>query len=244
MNCPECNGYKTFSVTNNMGNLLWNCYKASCSLSGSKRIHLSVDDIKTSLDLVKQLDDTFIMPEYVVHHNYRREIMNFCELWELDCDKLNLHYDIKDKRIVFPIKENGIVVDAIGKATTHRLPKWKRYGKNNLPFYFGCGNVAIVVEDCISAAVVGSGVFVGVAVLGTSLSESHRQYLSQFSTVIIALDPDAMPKTLAFAKELRGHVPEVKVLKLKDDLKYRNEEDLNNLYALTPKEKQHGTITS
>jgi hypothetical protein len=170
--------------------------------------------------------------------------MNFCELWELDCDKLNLHYDIKDKRVVFPIKENGIVVDAIGKATTHRLPKWKRYGKNNLPFYFGCGNVAIVVEDCISAAVVGSGVFVGVAVLGTSLSESHRQYLSQFSTVIIALDPDAMPKTLAFAKELRGHVPEVKVLKLKDDLKYRNEEDLNNLYALTPKEKQHGTITS
>ena len=145
MNCPECNGYKTFSVTNNMGNLLWNCYKASCSLSGSKRIHLSVDDIKTSLDLVKQLDDTFIMPEYVVHHNYRREIMNFCELWELDCDKLNLHYDIKDKRVVFPIKENGIVVDAIGKATTHRLPKWKRYGKNNLPYYFGCGNVAIVV---------------------------------------------------------------------------------------------------
>jgi hypothetical protein len=213
-------------------------------LSGSKRIHLSVDDIKTSLDLVKQLDDTFIMPEYVVHHNYRREIMNFCELWELDCDKLNLHYDIKDKRVVFPIKENGIVVDAIGKATTHRLPKWKRYGKNNLPFYFGCGNVAIVVEDCISAAVVGSGVFVGVAVLGTSLSESHRQYLSQFSTVIIALDPDAMPKTLAFAKELRGHVPDVKVLKLKDDLKYRNEEDLNNLYALTPKEKQHGTIIS
>jgi hypothetical protein len=184
------------------------------------------------------------MTEYVVHHNYRREIMNFCELWELDCDKLNLHYDIKDKRVVFPIKENGIVVDAIGKATTHRLPKWKRYGKKNLPYYFGCGNVAIVVEDCISAAVVGSGVFVGVAVLGTSLSESHRQYLSQFSTVIIALDPDAMPKTLAFAKELRGHVPDVKVLKLKDDLKYRNEEDLNNLYALTPKEKQHGTITS
>ena len=104
--------------------------------------------------------------------------------------------------------------------------------------------MAIVVEDCISAAVVGSGVFVGVAVLGTSLSESHRQYLSQFSTVIIALDPDAMPKTLAFAKELRGHVPDVKVLKLKDDLKYRNEEDLNNLYALTPKENQHGTIVS
>ena len=32
MNCPLCNSYKTFSVTNNMGSLLWNCYKASCNI--------------------------------------------------------------------------------------------------------------------------------------------------------------------------------------------------------------------
>ena len=29
-NCPSCNGYKTFTVTNNMGRLVWNCYKSSC----------------------------------------------------------------------------------------------------------------------------------------------------------------------------------------------------------------------
>jgi hypothetical protein len=72
--------------------------------------------------------------------------------------------------------------------------------------------------------------------LGTSLSESHKRYLSQFSTAIIALDPDALPKTLLFAKEIRDVVPNVKVLKLIDDLKYRKEEDFNNLYNLTPKE--------
>ena len=137
-----------------------------------------------------------------------------------------------------------MIVDAIGASTDNRLPKWKRYGKNNLPFSFGCGNVGVVVEDCISASVVGGDVFVGVAALGTSLSESHRKYLSQFSTVIIALDPDAMPKTLAFAKELRGYVNDVKVLRLKDDLKYGEDEDLNNLYKLTPKENQHGIITT
>ncbi len=71
---------------------------------------------------------------------------------------------------------------------------------------------------------------------GTSLSESHKRYLSQFSTAIVALDPDALPKTLLFAKEIRDVVPNVKVLKLTDDLKYRNEEDFNNLYNLTPKE--------
>ena len=104
--------------------------------------------------------------------------------------------------------------------------------------------MAVVVEDCVSASVVGNGVYVGVAVLGTSLSNSHKRYLAQFSTAIIALDPDAMPKTLAFAKELRGYVDDVRVLKLKDDLKYRTEEDFINLNKLTPKENQHGTITT
>ena len=72
----------------------------------------------------------------------------------------------------------------------------------------------------------------GVAVLGTSLSEAHKQYLSRFTTVIIALDPDALPKTLQFAKELRGYVNHVKVLRLTDDLKYRNPTDIDNLLAL------------
>jgi DNA primase len=69
-------------------------------------------------------------------------------------------------------------------------------------------------------------------VLGTSLSESHKAYLTQFSTAVIALDPDAAPKTLSIAKELRGHVKNVRVLRLKDDIKYRHPDDmalLNNL---------------
>ena len=79
-------------------------------------------------------------------------------------------------------------------------------------------------------------VYVGVAVLGTSLAEAHKRYLAQFSTAIIALDPDALPKILSFAKELRGYVNEVKVLRLKDDLKYKHDEDYQELHRLTPKE--------
>jgi hypothetical protein len=101
-----------------------------------------------------------------------------------------------------------------------------------LPFNFGCGRVAVVVEDCVSAAVVGYGSFVGVALLGTSLQDSHKGYLAQFSTAIIALDPDALPKTLQMAKELRGHVNDVRVLRLKDDLKYRNPTDMENLNGI------------
>ena len=141
-----------------------------------------------------------------------------------------------EKRVVFPVYRGGLMVDAVGRSITNRLPKWKRYGKSDLPFSYGYGKVAVVVEDCVSASVVGNEVYVGVAVLGTSLSESHKRYLSQFSTAIIALDPDALPKTLLFAKEIRDVVPNVKVLKLTDDLKYRKEEDFDKLNEITPKE--------
>ena len=56
MNCPVCNGYKTFTITNNMGQKLWNCYKASCSVGGSMKVNLSVDEIKQ-----KYLDDVYIV---------------------------------------------------------------------------------------------------------------------------------------------------------------------------------------
>lgn len=234
LTCPNCNGYKTFTATNNMGRLLWNCYKSTCKISGSTRVHLSVDDIRDAItgDVLDFDREEFVMPEYVVSHNYRKEVMDFCELWDLDCDKLNLHYDVKDKRVVFPVEHGDYIVDAVGRSVTKLLPKWKRYGKSSLPFVHGCGNVAVVVEDCVSASVVGSGVLVGVAVLGTSLSDSHKNYLAQFSTAIIALDPDALPKTLSFAKELRGYVNNIKVVKLKDDLKYKNEEDMDKLRCL------------
>ena len=239
LNCPLCSSYKTFSVTNNMGSLLWNCYKANCSTKGSSRVHLTVDEIRAIQKKQENTNDSrYEMPDYIVSHGYRREVMHFCELWELEVDELDLYYDVKESRVVFPIKKDGRIVDATGRSVYNKLPKWKRYGNSDLPYSFGCGSVAVVVEDCISAVVVGSDVYVGVAVLGTSLADSHKRFLSQFSTAIIALDPDALPKTLSFAKELRTYVSDVKILKLKDDIKYRVKEDEDNLKLLTPKETQ------
>ena len=230
INCPSCKGYKTFTVTNNMGNLVWNCYKASCGVRGGKRIHLSVDDIRNGFGVQQQQEDEhFTLPSYVVKSLGHRHIQVFCAQWGLDEKELGLLYDVKEDRLVFPVVHDDIIVDATGRALGKRLPKWKRYGNNGLPYVSGGGNVAVVVEDCVSAAVVGCGSFVGVAVLGTSLTEAHKRYLAQFSTAVIALDPDALPKTLAMAKELRGYVNNVQVLRLTDDLKYRNEEDMTNL---------------
>lgn len=240
-NCPVCGGVKTFTATNNMGQLVWNCYKAGCSVSGGTRTHLTSDDIRKSLGTVAEETEavSFQKPEWIVK-DYSM-IQNFCRDWELHPSNLGLLYDVREDRVVFPVVHNNIMVDATGRALGKKLPKWKRYGKNPLPYVYGHGKTGVVVEDCVSAAIVGAtggsgcsegGVYVGVAVLGTSLSEVHKQYLSRFTTVIIALDPDALPKTLQFAKELRGYVDNVKVLRLTDDLKYRNPTDIENLTAL------------
>ena len=223
LNCPVCNGYKTFTVTNNMGQMLWNCYKSSCQLSGSKRMPLSANDIRMHTQVTEKNSEPFVMPEYIVP--YDRE-----SYYDIPNDRLM--YDVKEHRVVFPVIHEGRVVDANGRSLGKRIPKWKRYGKSDLPFVFGHGKVAVVVEDCVSASVIDSEVYVGVAVLGTSLSESHKKYLSRFSTAIIALDPDAAPKTLQIAKELRGYVENVRVLRLNDDLKYRNPDDLHKLTSI------------
>ena len=233
MNCPSCKGTKTFTVTNNMGSLVWNCYKVSCGVSGGTRVHLTVDDIKRGFKDAEQFaQDSFALPQYIVPRSGGLYMNRWCDKWGIDADKLGLMYDVKEDRVVFPVVHDGKIVDATGRTLGKRIPKWKRYGNSGLPYSSGCGKVAVVVEDCVSAAVVGYGSFVGVALLGTSLQDSHKRYLAQFSTAVIALDPDALPKTLQMARELRGHVSDVRVLRLVDDIKYRNPTDMEKLDAL------------
>ena len=227
--CPSC-GQRTFTVTNEMGTLKWNCFRASCTVKGSTQVSMSIDDIKTVL-LGHESDDKpvpFALPEYIVTPPW--VVLEWAsELYGLDAQELGLVYDVKDSRVVFPIRHDGQIVDATGRALDKSPIKWKRYGKSSLPYVHGCGKTAVVVEDCVSAAVVGGDDYVGVAVLGTSLLDEHKRYLTQFSTAIIALDPDALMKSIEFARELQSYVDDVRVVKLTDDLKYRNPEDFDKL---------------
>ncbi len=234
MDCPVCRGKNTFSITNNMGDLVCNCYKVSCTVSGSTRVGMSIDDIKARFKKIDTVDDIdFELPEYVIQRSGGLYMNRWCDRWGLNADKLGLMYDVKEDRVVFPVVHDGKIVDATGRSLGKRIPKWKRYGNSGLPYVHGCGKVAVVVEDCVSAAVVGDwSSYVGVALLGTSLQDSHRSYLSQFSTALIALDPDALTKSLQMAKELRGYVSDVRPVKLEDDIKYCNPTDMEKLNGI------------
>ena len=226
MDCPVCNGKNTFTVSFINGVRVWNCYKASCNTKGNVSVRLNVDDIKQSFKENSRKEDTFVLPEYVVPNGLH-------------------HHDVKENRIVFLIKdsEKGVIVDAVGRASGKRLPKWKRYGKSKLP-YVAWGEsytqqikegktTCVLVEDCFSAYYVTKLKMTGVALLGTSLLEEHKRFLCHnFDRAIVALDPDALTKNLQIAKELRGWLTDVKVLRLTDDLKYGKETDIHNLKEL------------
>jgi len=233
MNCPVCKGDRTFSITNDMGNLVWNCYKVSCTVSGGTRVPMTISDVQKRLNPASHTtEDKFELPAYVVPHRNKRAVVKWCAEWGIHEDEHGLMYDVKEDRVVFPVVHDGKLVDATGRTLSKRIPKWKRYGKSSLPYTSGCGKVAVVVEDCVSAAIVGYGSFVGVALLGTSLSDTHKRYLAQFSTAVIALDPDALVKSIQMVKELRGYVDNVRLLKLEDDIKYRNPTDMDKLDAI------------
>ena len=244
--CPECGRSNTFTATNQMGKLVWNCYANSCSLSGAKNILMSVDEIRKRMKDFKidtddktvnvKLPEVFSLPEWVkpytpydsdLDDSPKAIVDKFCERYGLWAEDLELHYDIKESRIVFPVQDDGKLVDAVGRSIEDGVvPKWKRYGTYAEGFIRGQHQLAIVVEDVVSACVIETLGATGVAILGTTLNANHIEALRGFKRVIVALDPDAAEKTIAYTKMLKSNGVQALALKLLDDIKYRREEDI------------------
>ena len=225
MDCVECGGKSTFTISNLDGTVIWNCYKASCKVGGSTRVGVRAADVLRRSEQAENAE-AFKLPAQIVSPT--AEVHKFAERWKLSVDRLDLRYACIDSRVVFPIRRNGIVVDAIGRSLWANSPmKWKRYGKEKYPYVHGTGSVAVLVEDAISAAVVSElDDIVGVALLGTSVSRECKEHLNTYTNIVIALDPDARSKALTVRKELMGK-HNCTVISLRDDLKYRDQSDLN-----------------
>ena len=232
-NCPVCDGVKTFTVTNKNGMIIWNCYKAGCFVHGGTHTYLSADDIRNTMQSREVEEPVWEKPVYIVQGGNHDGLKKFLAEWYLHDMQPCPMYDVKENRIVFPIFRDRAMVDGAGRSLAGRLPKWRRYGESGLPYTNGSASVAVLVEDAISAAVIGlNKQCTGIALLGTSLQNTHKKILSEYSKLIVALDPDAMPKTLSIAQELRSIHKQVSVLRLRDDLKYRNPLDMHNLEKL------------
>ena len=238
--CPECKGKNTFTATNDLGNILYNCYKNSCRIAGAQHKNMDAFTIKALLAQGHDLEGyseqdlcTFELPPYVIPYAYVDTPIDPTFLQRFGIDPADVMYDVRQDRVVFPIyTEQARLVDAVGRALTPRQPKWLRYASSPVPYVRGrCNEYAVIVEDAISAYVIGEYFgdhCCGVALLGTQLTAFHKQYIKQwFDDVIVALDPDARDKSIKIARELNG-----RALNLRDDLKYARLEDFDNLEAM------------
>jgi len=202
-------------------------------VSGITRTQLTASELQKMMreetyhqDLPVQFD----LPEWIIVDYGKPYLSTLCDKYQLDPHWLDLRYDIREDRVVFPIRHEGKLVDATGRAGHPDVqPKWRRYGEARVPYIVGDSDVAIVVEDCISAAVVDTLGGTGFALLGTALLDEHKDMLYKYPTVVVALDPDAMSKTLMFTRELRAGGINAKALNLEDDIKYRTPEDIDKL---------------
>ena len=229
--CPDCGGKNTFTANKSGGAVLYNCYKLGCKISGVHTVGMTAADIQARMQEIEQDKpkpkvEAMVLPEYVVPSGSGLDA--FRDKWDLHDQ--GLMYDLKDRRAVFPIFNNGVMLDAVGRALAGAEPKWLRYtGKANY-FLAGTGETVVVVEDVISAITVAKLGFTGMAILGTSLSVAHMSQLGDYSQVIVALDPDAAHKTLRFRQEIEAWTGVTAIaLRLDDDIKYRVESDIQNL---------------
>jgi|TARA_R110000851_G_C13076444_1_gene565369 hypothetical protein len=238
LTCPTCGGKNTFTASKDGGIVMYNCYKLDCSIRGAVTTGMTAQEIRKRMQgrdtPVRKEFEPMPYPEYVVNPTLEHGLLTkFIKRWDLTNE--DILYDVKDRRAVFSIKHQGCVIDAVGRALDGAIPKWFRYTGNAAVYkrVLGTPNgICIVVEDVISAIAVAQIApnTTGVAILGTSLSPAQMEHIADFYKVIIALDPDAMSKTLAFKQEVEAWTgKKVKALRLDDDIKYKLETDQTRL---------------
>ena len=241
--CPECRGKNTFTATNMLGDIKYNCFKLGCTVGGIYGTDMTAAEIRRRLEdqqtqraytNIKKEKETMEIPPYVVspkanHTKYQR----FIRRWGIAIG--DTMYDVKDERVVFPIKYKGRIIDAIGRAVGINHPKWYRYTGEADYYTVGNGNTLLIVEDVLSAIIATQELpyITAMAILGTSLSPKHMEKIQEYNKVIIALDPDAIGKTVEYRREIElwtGN--KTTAMNLLDDIKYRMEEDIDKLKEL------------
>ena len=242
--CPECRGRNTFTATNNLGDIKYNCFKLGCTVGGIYGMDMTAAEIHRRMEQqqlqraytnIKKEKDTMEIPEYVVtpkatHTKHQRYIRR----WGIALG--DTMYDVKDERVVFPIKHEGRIVDAVGRAVGKKQnPKWYRYTGEADYYTVGDGSTLLIVEDVVSAviAVQEMPYITAMAILGTSMNPKHFEKIGEYDKVIIALDPDAIGKTVEYRREIELWTGrKTTAMNLQDDIKYKMEEDLDKLKEL------------
>lgn len=233
LDCPFCGGRKKFTISRTEEGLtLWNCYRASCTAKGSYTGRRSIASLRRTLEAkpVMAKVEKRSTPLPAITKNIRNEEAavqflrdNNC-LEAYDSGYINMRYAPAEKRVLFYTNdEHG----AAGRSLAGHKAKWWSYGDVSKGIHVGVGTTAVIVEDTPSACSVSrlQGL-VGVALLGTNITEQIRNTLKSYNEIYIVLDNDASTKAITLARSLSSAA---KVRLTKHDLKYLSVEHIQGL---------------
>ena len=234
LDCPVCQKKNTFSVRDNGYERMYNCFYASCDTKGRTGKRLTTSNATSVLQPTKptlkpkpkdvpfEIPDTFVpLTRNQKALDYVRSVNSYRAYLD---NRAEIMYDIRQDRVVFLVKEDKKIVDAVGKSLTNRKPKWYRYGKSNSGFHIDSESASVfVVEDCPSACSI-YGYVSSIALLGTNLLQSHINVLKQYKKVVVALDKDATAKAVELSRKISQFV-NCSVAFLPEDLKNLKDEE-------------------
>lgn len=250
MNCPSCQGYNSFSVTNDKGKIKYICFRNSCKLHGIYKKDLSLSDIKLihkqeepkplhiedCIGWEQNLSSNSAAMDYIVRNNCFEAYKKWPE---------RFFYDRIQDRIVFVSYEtrNSFNI-AVGRCLHKSKQKWFKYV--SLPFTMFSfpsakhntdNDVCFICEDTASCASL-CRFGIGIALCGTVYNIHSLIQVIKGKEVYICLDADAIETSLKLKRDLEGigKFDKVKVLRLSDDAKYLKYEQIE-------KELQNGKET-
>ena len=190
--CPICYGSKKMSLSKADGQLMWNCFRASCNARG---IHSGRRSIQSTKDYISQKSKGRIegrpipsITTSVENHRPAIDYLKSVNSWGAYSEGLiNVRYDPASGRILF-LQAKG----AVGRLLSGFGPKWVTFGTIEGGVEVGSGNTVVIVEDIPSACSVSrlTG-HVGLALLGTKISPSIKNTLSKYKIKYLVLDKDA-----------------------------------------------------
>ena len=230
--CPSCGGNNTFSVTKTLEGTKYFCFSASCNTRGVLNSTLSIEDMTKALE-ASDYKKRFEIPEYwvsgltnstTVAYLSEYRILDMCKEGRVD-----VRYDPKQDRLVFIAWKDGNILGSYGRSATKSIPKWLNYSATETPYIVqgkasaekktGC-----LVEDPVSAAAV-SCCMDGISLLGTWLKGQYIPILSEYDSLIVALDKDAGEKSLDIQRIL-CYYTSIDIVLLERDLKYMSSDEI------------------
>tara|TARA_R110001592_G_scaffold233057_1_gene490547 strand:+ start:376 stop:1134 length:759 start_codon:yes stop_codon:yes gene_type:complete len=228
--CPFCYIEKKLSISKIDGQLKWYCFRASCSGRGIYSGRRSLTAAKNYLAGKVKTQAKFRRPlpsitTSIYNHPPAVEYLTQVNsLAAVEQGYIKVRYCPSEDRVLFYFGAG-----AVGRSLRAFGPKWVTFGEIESGVSVGVGETAVLVEDVPSACSVSRVPgLVGVALLGTTLTNNIKKTLTRWSSVYLVLDKDASIKSVRCKVNTRS----VKIRITDTDLKHLTEIRIKGLLNL------------